>query len=195
MNEQTLSVIRLELIEAMGQPLLDRVSEDSAVSGNGCSVTFKRSSCPLQHNAFALSRMRRKVFMLPDNLQAWALYAYGPTQEWAAVQTVTAELWKGFLASETSKFRAKKLKTLKGMAFLAVQDWRHQVLHEKELHAPGRLQELLKVNEANWRRDWLPFWRKMGALMAGIDRETLSNVYRNRPQQAKKRDCRDRQVA
>ncbi|MFA0209552.1 hypothetical protein AB4536_22095, partial [Vibrio cyclitrophicus] len=62
MNEQTLSVIRLELIAAMGEPLLDRVSEDSAVNGNGCSVTFKRSGCPLPHNAFAFSRMRRKVF-------------------------------------------------------------------------------------------------------------------------------------
>ncbi|MFA0194455.1 bacteriophage antitermination protein Q [Vibrio sp. 10N.222.55.E8] len=194
-NEQTLSVIRTELIEALGAPLLDRVSEDSAVSGNGCSVTFKRSSCPLPPNAFQLSQITRVVCMLPDNLQAWALYAYGPKQEWSAVQAVTHELWQEFLASETTKFRKKKLETLKGMAFLAVQEWRNQVLFEKELHAPGKVQQLLSVSEANWRRDWLPFWRKMGALMAGIDREMLTNVYRNQPRRAKASHSKDREVA
>lgn len=194
-NEQTLSVLRNELIESLGAPLIDRISEDSPVNGNGCSVTFKRSSCPLPHNAFELSRITRVVFMLPDNLQAWATYAYGPKQEWSSVQTITHELWQEFLASETCKFRKAKLEKLKGMAFLAVQDWRHQVLFEKELHTPGKIQELLSVSESNWRRDWLPLWRKMGALMAGIDREMLTRVYRNQPRKAQARNRKDRAVA
>lgn len=140
--------------------------------------TFKCSSCPLPPNAFSLLKTSRAVTMLPEHLNSLALYAYSERCEWRHVEIVAAAIWQKLLDSQDKPFRAKKEKTLKGMVFLAMQNWRHRLTAENDLHTPQRIRELLVISEHQWRRDWLPFWRQFHDLLSETDNQVLIHVYR-----------------
>lgn len=136
------------------------------------------SRCPLSDDAFYLTRVTRAVNQLPENLNALALYAYSDDCHWDHVETVSCDLWNRFLSSQVKSFRAKKLKTLQGMVLLAMQNWKHTLQASADLHKPARIRELLGINENQWRRDWLPYWRQMHQLLSETDNQVLLNVYR-----------------
>ena len=142
------------------------------------SRTFKTNSCPLPPNAFCLSKTSKVVNMLPDNLNSLALYTYADKCSWRHVEIVSRGLWQAFKACQDKPFREKKEKTLKGMVFLAMQNWKHQVQTDLDLLEPARIRELLNINEHHWRRDWLPYWRQMHDLLSATDHQVLLNVYR-----------------
>lgn len=146
---------------------------------------FKVSSCPLPPNAFSLLKTSRAVNMLPEHLNSLALYAYSERCEWRHIEVVAAVIWQRLLADQDKPFRAKKEKTLKGMVFLAMQNWRHLLTADADLHTPQRIRELLGINENQWRRDWLPFWRTYHELLSETDNQVLINVYRATSRQAK----------
>lgn len=146
---------------------------------------YKTNSCPLPPNAFSLSRTSRAVNMLPEHLNSLALYAYAERCEWHHVETVARDLWQAFLASQEKAFRAKKEKTLKGMVYLSMQNWKHQVQTDSDLYTPQRIRELLDINEHHWRRDWLPYWRQLHELLSDIDYQVLLNVYRTTSRKAR----------
>jgi len=139
---------------------------------------YKTNSCPLPYDAFQSSRISKAVTMLPTHLNSLALYAYADRCDWSHVEVVSRHIWRLFLTSQSKKFREKKLKTLKGMVLLAMQDWKNRVQTDKELHKPARIRELLSINENQWRRDWLPYWRQMQELLSETDNQVLLNVYR-----------------
>ena len=134
--------------------------------------------CPLPDDAFYLSRITRAVNQLPEKLNALALYAYSDDCSWDYVEAVSCELWGRFLAAQAKAFRAKKLKTLQGMVLLAMQNWKHTLRASADLHKPARIRELLGINENQWRRDWLPYWRQMHQLLSETDNQVLLHVYR-----------------
>jgi len=135
------------------------------------SAGFKRSSCPLPDNAFVYSRTARVINELPSDLNSLAMFCYSDDCKWSHVTQTAQSIWKLFEKSQTKKLRKKKIETLRNMIFLAMQDWREQTLHGKVLHKPSRIQTLLDISEHSWRRDWLPHWRKMQAILA--EQETL----------------------
>ncbi|MGI2068128.1 bacteriophage antitermination protein Q [Shewanella glacialipiscicola] len=150
--------------------------------------TFKCSSCPLPPDAFSLIKTSRAVTMLPEHLNSLALYAYSERCEWHHVEIVAAAIWQRLLVTQDKPFRAKKEKTLKGMVFLAMQNWRHLLTAENDLHTPQRIRELLDISENLWRRDWLPFWRQLHDLLSETDHQVLTHVYQATSQPKKARN-------
>jgi hypothetical protein len=208
-KQQTLSVVRNEVISALfvdvrtcGQLDFDasmitkygrrirRVDEvtgqriDSDPVRGRSGRTYKTSSCPLPENAFWLTKISRALTMLPDHLNSLALFAYAERCDWHHVETVSRELWAAFLEDQSKAFRAKKEKQLKGMVYLAMQNWKSLLLTEREEHPPQKVRELLGVSEQNWRRDWLPYWRQMHNLLSATDEKVLVNVYRETSRKA-----------
>lgn len=202
-KQQTLCVVRDEVLSALhieartrGQLDFDasmitnygrRVRQKDDETGQlidndpvrgSASRSYKTSSCPLPPNAFHLTRITRAINMLPEHQKSLALFAYTERCEWHHVETVARELWDAFLRKQDKAFRAKKEKTLKGMVYLAMQNWQHMLKTEADLHTPKRIRELLEINEHHWRRDWLPYWRQLHDLLTEFDEKVLSNVYR-----------------
>lgn len=203
-RERTLHVVRDEIIKALfidvrtpGQLDFDgsmvtnygrATSKKDEVTGQlmdteyvrgSASRGYKTNSCPLAYDAFHSTKISRAVNALPDHLNSLALYAYTHRCEWRHVEVVSRHVWHLFLVSHPKKFRVKKLKTLKGMVLLAMQDWKNKIQTGKELNTPARVRELLKINENHWRRDWLPFWREMQNLLCDVENQVLMNVYRS----------------
>ncbi|EOW7174548.1 bacteriophage antitermination protein Q [Vibrio parahaemolyticus] len=202
-KQQTLSFVREEIISALsadartaGQLDFDasaitnygrRIRRIDDITGQridsdpvrgSSSRTYKTSSCPLPHNAFWLSKITRAVTMLPDNLNSLALFAYAERCDWHHVETVSCELWATFLDAQEKALREKKKQKLKGMVYLAMQNWKSLLLTDREAHEPARVRELIGVSEQNWRRDWLPYWRQMHDLLSKTDEKVLVHVYR-----------------
>lgn len=139
---------------------------------------YQTSSCPLPPNAFFLTQITRAVTMLPDTLNSLALFAYAERCDWHHVENVSRHLWSVFLDKQNKSFREGKKKKLKGMVYLAMQNWKSLLLTEREVHEPAKVRDLLGINEQNWRRDWLPYWRQMHDLLSEADEKVLVDVYR-----------------
>lgn len=145
----------------------------------GCqSQGFKNSSCPLPSNIFFLSRITQEVNRMPVERNAMAYFTYSDSSAWENTEITAQSVWRRFLDLQVKPLREKKRETLKKMIFLAMQNWRSQTLHEKELHGPVRVRELIGINEHHWCRDWLPHWRLMHEILDGFDNKILMEVYR-----------------
>ena len=139
--------------------------------------TFKCSSCPLPPHAFRQTRITRAVHMLDDSHSSFALFAYSDRCSWEHVEVVSKQLWQAFLDAQPKKLRAKKQAVLRRMVYLAMQNWKHQLTAEADLHKPKRIRELLSISEHQWRRDWLPFWRQMHDILTEHDTSMLERLH------------------
>jgi len=179
----TLQAVRLEIITAVNIHLLTKsMDDDSAetgITGNGCSVTFKRSSCPLPPDAFHYSQISRALNMLSEQLYSLALVLYSDDPLWSHIETVSHLVWSTFESLQGKKLRAKKKKTLQGMVLLAMQEWRSYSQTGKSVHTPMKIQQLLGINEHHWHRDWYPHWQQMKEIIRDNESEVLEYVYRN----------------
>lgn len=203
-NQQTLEFIRDEILQSMfcdvrtkGQLDYDgsMITETSKYSrrhgDDGLPVecvrshftrSFKRSSCPLPPNIFHLNHIGRALRELPSDLRPIATFTYSEKCDWDSTQALAQTLWSRFLeksmASRSRAFSKKKTEQLRGMVFLAMQNWKENTLHERDAHTPQRVRELLNVSEANWVRDWRPQWRLMHQILSEMDEKVLVNVFK-----------------
>jgi len=177
----TLQAVRVEIITAVNIHLLTRSRDDDSaetgISGNGCSVTFKRSTCPLPPDAFYYSQISKALNMLPVHLNSLSLVLYSDNPQWCHIECVAKEIWAKFEASQEKPFRVKKKKTLQAMVFLAMQEWKHYSQTGKSVHTPIKIQELLVTNEKNWHRDWSPFWQQLKEIICDEENRILEHVY------------------
>ena len=199
---QTLHAVRTEIIQALNPDALTRgqldfdasmitkphkrkvrrdpktneIIHSEPVKGTE-SRGFKRASCPLPPNAFDLSKISKEILVLSPERRALAYFTYQLDAQWCYTETSAQWLWRTFLAHQTKKLRAKKEKQLKGMVFLAMQNWRCQLIHGEDLHKPKRVRECLQINEHHWVRDWLPHWNKMHTLLDGFENQILRDVH------------------
>ena len=201
--QQALNIVRTEIISVMNvdartggggfvvepsnryrrKKLVDEVTKQEVFDRDPYQATATRphsgSSCPLPENAFLLTRTTRAINMLTPDLKSLAYFAYDQECKWDHVETVARELWAAFLKAQPKALREKKLKTLKGMTYLAMQNWQHVLTAAADLHEPARIRELLDISAHQWRRDWLPFWRQFHELLSLTDRRVLLNVYQS----------------
>lgn len=199
---QTLHAVRIEIIEALNTDALTRGQLDfdasmitkphkrkvrkdpetnetiysDPVRGTE-SRGFKRASCPLPPNAFYLSKISKEILMLSAEYCALAYFTYQLDSEWKHTVLAAQMLWQAFLELQTKKLREKKQQQLKGMVFLAMQNWRSELINDKALHQPKRIREILGINEHHWVRDWKPHWDKMHSLLDGFEQKILRYVY------------------
>lgn len=138
---------------------------------------FKKSSTPLPHNAFFLSKISQEIHLMNAEKCSLAYFTYSDSAQWRHTEIVACDVWQRFLAKQEKSFRATKREKLKGMIYLAMQNWRCNVLRDCNQHTPKRIRELLKINEHHWVRDWLPHWRTMHELLDGIDQKILTEVF------------------
>lgn len=199
---QELIAVRMEIIEALsvdvrtrgqleidGSAVIKPLRRKKPVDEETKAVLFRdpvhavesRSSkgghCPLPDNAFKHVKVARAVNALPDHLNSLAQFSYAEKAAWCHTETVSFSLWRHFLSLQSSPLRKKKEKVLKGMVLLAMQNWKHLLTAEKDIHKPARVRELLGVSDTNWVRDWLPFWRQFHDILSEMDSEVLTHVY------------------
>lgn len=177
--------------EVTGEQSKHLINDDPVRGYN--SASYKSSSVPLPYNAFFHTKITRSLNMLPEHQKSLALFAYQDQCEWCHIETVSRWLWVEFLNAQSVAFREKKEKQLKGMVFLAMQNWKENLLTGRDEHEPAKVRELLGVGESNWRRDWLPFWRQFHDLLSSTDTEVLTHVYRST--QKTRADSRDTEEA
>jgi len=138
-------------------------------------VRSSKGSVPLAPNAFDDARVIRAVHSLPIGLQHWLRYAYSDAYTWDDEQGATVALWELFKPSLEGA-RSATVQKCKGLAYLCLQDFKHIRLRGEPKHQPSDVQRLADVPDGNWRRDWLPRWREMQAILEQMDREALGYV-------------------
>jgi hypothetical protein len=146
----------------------------------GTQRRFKTSICLLHPSHFAYNDFKAAVKRLPTPLHDLVQYCYAENHKWLNVELLTQSLWKSFVLDprfNVKKMRAAKVKRLKGMIFLAVQNWQSLVKKQKPAHTNDSIIRLLGVNKNNWRRDWLPFWRVFCELIEELDKAALYEIH------------------
>jgi len=133
------------------------------------------SSMPLPPWAFNDTKIVKAVNSLPEAQKHWLYYAYCEKQNWENESTVTKAVWAE-IESEVSSLKQASIQKLKGLVYLCVQDYQHIVTKEKPLYTPAKIRELASVSESNWRRDWLPRWRRIQQALTDIDNTALGEV-------------------
>lgn len=201
-NEQQLDWVRLRIFQAYslhikGKPLFDgtqycvpashikraktkeeRIEKElrgDLFQVKGRESRRGKSSMPLPPWAFEDSRVVRVVNALPDGQRNWIMYAYSDCYNWDNESGAVVALWKEF-EPELEGVRDDTLQKLKGMAYLCVQDFKNIKNRGKPAHLPSRIRQLTGVPEGNWRRDWLPRWRRMQQILTEFDRAALAKV-------------------
>ena len=141
-----------------------------------CSRTS--TPVPLPPWVFNLSRTVKAVHALPSLLNHWVRFAYLPTtvDEWQHEAVVARAVWAEFEPT-IGKPRAKTLKALKALAYLAQRDYRSRV-NRQETYTVQRLAELAGVSEGNWYHDWQPRWRRLQGILQALDEKALDEVRR-----------------
>jgi hypothetical protein len=133
----------------------------------------KKSSTPLGPLAFQDARIVRAVGQLAPEHQHWIRYAYADSKAWDDEAGAVVALWARY-EPQLGKVQAKTKQKAKGLAHLAVQDAKRFVNAGKELHAAGRLRELLGVSTPNWDQHWCPRWQGMRNEVFAMDRDALT---------------------
>jgi len=141
----------------------------------GREVRKGKSSMPLPPWAFEDSRVVRFVNALPDAQRNWVMYAYSDCYSWDHESGAVCALWSEF-DSVVGNVREETKQKLKGMAYLCVQDYKAIKNRGKPAHLPSRIRTLIDVPDGNWRRDWLPRWRKMQKILGDFDSHALAKV-------------------
>lgn len=211
LNPQNLTAVRFEIINALsidvrthGQldfdasmltirhrrtRMLDEITEqyiDTEPVKAGCTKAFKKGHCPLPPNAFSLIRITKAVNTLPSDLFALTQFTSVERCSWSYVEILANAVWSHLQAVQTKKIRKKKTETLKGMVFLAMQNWKNLLISDRELHSTRRVTELLNVNESHWKRDWAPFWEQMHLILTGMEEQALTHVYQTTQNKSRK---------
>lgn len=201
-NEQQFDWVRLRIFQAhsvhvSGQPLFDgtqycippshtkraktkeeRIEKElrgDLFQVKGRETRKGKSSMPLPPWAFEDSRVVRVVNGLPEPQRHWVRYAYSDSYTWEDEAGAVTALWGEFEPTMGS-VRGDTLQKLKGMAYLCVQDFKNIKNRGKPAHMPSRIRQLTGVPDGNWRRDWLPRWRKMQKILADFDRQALAKI-------------------
>ena len=110
---------------------------------------------------------------LLDDQRNWVRYAYTDNYQWDNEQSIVKEIWNRFHQSLAKPFSEEKTKKLKGLCYLCLQDAKYQKNNDEVFHKPARIRELLDISESNWRRDWLPHWKKFRSIIDDIDSSAL----------------------
>lgn len=177
----TLCAVRIETISAVNSHLQTKSRDDDSsktgISGNGCSVTFKRGTCPLPPDAFHYTQITRALNMLPVHQNSLAIFLFSDDPNWSDIESVAKETWATFEALQEKKLRVKKKKILQAMIFLAMQEYKCHSQTAKHVHTPTKVTALLGINEHHWHRDWYPFWKQMYAIIDDAERKVLEYVY------------------
>ncbi len=142
------------------------------------------SNCPLHPDAFFHAAIIRSVNNLPDSHRVIVRHLYGPNPtDWAMIQEITAYCWarlqlyiEGWCRFRGTALKEQKMQKLKGLVFSALQQYREQVVNNQKLYTVEVLAGLLGVSDANWRRDWAPFWRHLQTLLSDLDTRALLAV-------------------
>lgn len=135
-----------------------------------------KTSVPLAPGAFQDAKIIRAVHSLPIQQQSWLRYAYSDAYTWDDECGATVTLWEQF-KPELEGARSSTVDKCKALAYLCIQDFKHFRLRGESKYPPSKVQELAKVPEGNWRRDWLPRWRKMQEILRALDVEALESVF------------------
>lgn len=125
--------------------------------------------------AFDDTKIVRAVSRLPDTERRWVRYAYSGNYTWDDESGIVFDLWER-LAPQFTGLRGKTLAKVRGMVYLAVQNYKSVRTQGKPAHTPERIRQLVEIPEGNWRRDWLPRWRLMRTELASIDHAALSSI-------------------
>lgn len=145
-----------------------------------------KSSCPLHDDAFAHARIVRSVNALPDHHKAAVFFCYvGNGTEWESVEMLANYVWArlsvfidGWQRFNTSKLKPAKVQKLKALVFNAILHFREGAANCKKLYTLQILAGLMGISDANWRRDWAPFWNQMLTILTDLDAQALSIVGR-----------------
>ena len=113
---------------------------------------------------------------LPDEQRNWVRYAYTTNGSWDHEQGAVVAVWKLFSETLSNRTSAEKIQKLKGLCYLCLQDAKHRKNNDQPLYKPARLRELTDISASNWRRDWLPHWKKMQAVIDVMDRHALKEL-------------------
>jgi hypothetical protein len=155
----------------------------------GTQKQFKTSVCLLHPSHFSFNDFKAAVNRLPAPLHDLVKYCYAEKYKWLNVELLSKSLWKSFLLNpryNVKKIRAAKVKRLKGMVFLAAQNWQSIVTNNKPAYTPDAVIRMLGVSKSNWRRDWLPFWRLFMDQIEELDKAAIYEIHQQTGDRRKK---------
>ena len=143
----------------------------------GCQIDKSSgNSSYIMANAVQMAKIRAAISSLPDPVNAWILYTYGPdvqamnkaSKQAHIAASVTKEAFNGHHSPKV----AGRLQTI---AWLAVEDYRIGVLMQKELPIASYL-EALGYSGSQWARDYEPRRREALMILKGYDSSGVANV-------------------
>jgi hypothetical protein len=132
---------------------------------DGSGARFFSSSCPLPPWQFELSRLYKIV--CADSSAALLHYLYHPNPPWHYEADAIKAVWDSVVFH--NNLPKRKQKTLSVLCYLAVQNYRSEVIRKKPAHKISRLIEISGVSADNWRRDWRPYWYLFSEEVKSLD--------------------------
>lgn len=137
------------------------------------------SRCLLPDSAFDHTRIVKLVRHFPIEEKALIFYLYAESFNWDHVVILSSYVWNALRKKIKKNLRKKKLKKLKSMVLLALQEYRSLVNSGKTIHPASKVMILLKLSNHHWSRDWLPYWRHLIDILKNLDEHALVLVYRS----------------